>query len=79
MPVTVLKTVVLPAPLGPMTEKTWPFSTEKSTLLTAVRPPKRMVSPFTSSSGMSVPVPLESKHKGTKTQKGRLRVFVSLC
>ena len=37
MPVTALKTVVLPAPLGPITEKIWPFSTEKLTWLTGMR------------------------------------------
>ena len=44
MPVTALKTVVLPAPFGPMTEKICPFPTFKSTPLTAVIPPNRIVS-----------------------------------
>src|SRR5688572_25298012 len=44
MPVTALNTVVLPAPFGPMTEKICPFSTTRSTPLTAVIPPNRIVS-----------------------------------
>src|SRR5262245_6762605 len=51
MPVTALKTVVLPAPFGPMTEKICPVSTWRSTLLTAVRPPNRTVSCRTSRRG----------------------------
>ena len=51
MPVTALKTVVLPAPFGPMTEKIWPGSTDKSTALTAVMPPNRMVNCRSSSIG----------------------------
>src|SRR6185436_797182 len=42
-PVTQLKNVLLPAPLGPMIARTCPRGTEMLTLLTAVRPPKRMV------------------------------------
>ena len=40
-----LKSVLLPAPLGPMMERISPASAEKLTSLTAVRPPKRLVSP----------------------------------
>src|SRR5690242_17501897 len=43
MPVTALKTVVLPAPFGPMTEKICPGSTVRSTAFTAVIPPNRIV------------------------------------
>src|SRR5688572_19628044 len=50
-----LKNVVLPAPLGPISE-TIPFSgTVKSTSLTAVRPPKRFVIPRASRSAISAP------------------------
>ena len=45
MPVNTLKNVVLPAPLGPMIEAIWPSSSVKSTLSSAVRPPKRLVMP----------------------------------
>src|SRR5262245_10523647 len=44
MPVTALNTVVLPAPFGPMIEKIWPGPTDRSSRLTAVTPPNRMVS-----------------------------------
>src|SRR6185295_6962677 len=44
-PVTQLKKVLLPAPLGPMMARISPRGTAMLTLLTAVRPPKRMVSP----------------------------------
>src|SRR5687767_10955869 len=44
-----LKTVVLPAPFGPMIEKIWPGWTARSTPLTAVTPPNRMVRALTDS------------------------------
>src|SRR3990172_6734648 len=44
-PVTQLKNVLLPAPLGPMMARISPAGSEKVTLLRAVRPPNRMVSP----------------------------------
>ena len=43
-PETRLKSVVLPAPFGPMTAFTVPFSTRKETSFTACRPPKRFES-----------------------------------
>src|SRR6185503_5785897 len=42
-PVSRLKNVVLPAPLGPMTECSDPSSTSRVTSLTAVRAPKDLV------------------------------------
>src|SRR6185503_13418747 len=38
-----LKSVVLPAPLGPMMPSSSPARTSRLTLRTAVRPPKRLV------------------------------------
>src|SRR5688500_18353826 len=46
-----LKTVVLPAPLGPISVNTSPRRTSKPTSLTASTPPKRTVSPCTDSNG----------------------------
>src|SRR5579885_1363105 len=43
LPVTALKSVVLPAPLGPMRAQTSPAATAKETASTALRPPKRTV------------------------------------
>ena len=43
-PVMRLKRVVLPAPFGPMIERTSPRETERLTRFTAARPPKRRVS-----------------------------------
>src|SRR5690606_19994982 len=43
VPATRLKKVVLPAPLGPMMALIWPSSKWALTLLTAVRPPNRLV------------------------------------
>src|SRR5215470_17048897 len=43
-PVRQLKNVLLPAPLGPMMARTSPSLTEKSTPLSAVSPPNRIVS-----------------------------------
>ncbi len=51
-PVRQLKKVVLPAPLGPMRPTISPELTVRSTLRTAVRPPKRMVTPLASSTGL---------------------------
>src|SRR4030043_2376392 len=48
MPVTQLKKVVLPAPLGPMRATISPSRTWRSTALRARRPPKFIVIPFTS-------------------------------
>src|SRR4029453_1340247 len=45
MPVNTLKNVVLPAPLGPMIDAIRPSSSVKSTLSSAVRPPKRFEMP----------------------------------
>ena len=42
-PVIMLKNVVLPAPLGPISETIEPRGMSKSTLLTASRPPNRLV------------------------------------
>src|SRR4029450_1625101 len=42
---------VLPAPFGPMMEKTWPFSTRKLTSLNARTPPKRIDTSDTSRMG----------------------------
>ena len=50
-----LKTVVLPAPLGPIIENISPFSTEKETLSSAKIPPKRIESSSTFSSANRAP------------------------
>jgi len=50
-PVTTLKSVVLPAPLGPMTDRSSPRPTPNEAPSTAARPPKNFVTPSTSSSG----------------------------
>ena len=43
-----LKNVVLPAPLGPISETIALRGIENETSLTAVRPPKRLVTPLAS-------------------------------
>src|ERR1700674_4701492 len=48
--VTTLKSVVLPAPLGPIKATTWPASTSKETRSKATTPPKRTLSSRTSRS-----------------------------
>src|SRR5262249_4943921 len=50
-PVIRLKTVVFPAPFGPMSPTIPPAGITRSTSLTATRPPNRRVSPRTSSTG----------------------------
>ena len=47
-PETTLKSVDLPAPFGPMTEKTWPWDTAKPTRLSAASAPKFLETPSTS-------------------------------
>jgi hypothetical protein len=44
MPAMRLKVVLLPEPLGPISPRISPCSSAKSTLDTAVKPPKRLVS-----------------------------------
>ena len=47
-PVITLNNVDLPDPFGPITATTPPVGTRRSTLFSAIRPPKRTVTPFTS-------------------------------
>ena len=49
-----LKSVVLPAPFGPMTPTTSPAATSSETSSSAVRPPKRTVTPSTRRSAISM-------------------------
>ena len=51
VPESMLKIVLLPEPLGPMRPRISPCSTANERLLTAVKPPKRLTSPLTSSTG----------------------------
>ena len=44
-----MKQVVLPEPLGPMSPRISPGFTSKETLLSAVKPPKRLIRPLTPS------------------------------
>ncbi len=46
------KSVVLPAPFGPMTPKISPDATSNETSVRAARPPKRFVTPRTESSAL---------------------------
>src|SRR5487761_2130774 len=50
MPVMTLNRVVLPAPLGPITEAISPARTSRSTLSRATTPPKRLPTPDSRSS-----------------------------
>src|SRR5437016_1913169 len=52
-PETMLKTVVLPAPFGPISEVSDPSVTSKLTASTARTPPKDLPSPLTSRSATS--------------------------
>src|SRR5262245_16115850 len=61
-PLRRLKQVVLPAPLGPMRPTISPFSTVRSTWLTAARPPKWRVRSRVSSSGIA---------SGRRARRGR--------
>ena len=47
-----LKIVLLPDPFGPIRPRISPFSTPNDTLLTAVKPPKRLVRPWTASKSL---------------------------
>ena len=57
-PVSMLKKVVLPAPLGPMIETIERGGMEKSTSLTATRPPKALTTWSAVSSPGVAPLPL---------------------
>src|ERR1700736_1713741 len=54
-PVRQLKNVLLPAPFGPMMARISPRRISKSTLLSAVNPPKRIVRPSVRSTGAGAP------------------------
>src|SRR5690554_5264276 len=66
MPVTTLKTVVFPAPFGPITLNISPSCTWKSTASTARKPPNCMDSPTTSSRAMS---PTSGRDRLTPVQR----------
>ena len=51
VPESMLKIVLLPEPFGPMSPTISPFSIVKETWCTAVKPPKRLESPSTVSTG----------------------------
>src|SRR4029450_8651531 len=53
-PDTQLMRVVLPEPFGPMRPKRSPALTDRLTPFSAVKPPKRLTSPCTSSSGPAI-------------------------
>ena len=50
-----LKIVLLPEPFGPMRPRISPSASPNATSLTAVKPPKRLVSPSTSSTRPRLP------------------------
>src|SRR5699024_6708372 len=56
MPVSMLKTVVLPSRLGPIRPYRWPFSMVRANWGTACSPPKAMTRVFTSSNAILRPV-----------------------
>src|SRR4029453_17001872 len=58
-PVTTLKTVVLPAPLGPISPKISPRSTCSETVSSAVTPPNRIVRFESSSRASAIVVTLQ--------------------
>src|SRR5262245_21401685 len=64
-PLSRLKQVVLPAPLGPIRPTISPLSTVRSTLLTAASPPKSRVSPRVSRRAMG------SGRRGRRTRRRR--------
>src|SRR3954463_6516058 len=53
VPESMLKIVLLPEPFGPIRPRISPWSTLNDTLLTAVKPPKRLTSPSTTSTAAS--------------------------
>src|SRR5215468_5937327 len=55
MPLTQLSTLVLPAPLGPMSANSSPAATASETRSSTVKPPKRRVRPSISSSAIPSP------------------------
>src|SRR3990172_8325307 len=73
-PAMQLKKVVFPAPFGPITLTMPPCSISKSRLLTATSPPKRLVTPSATSSG--IPCPLPSAGRGAVDGGARCRHFI---
>src|ERR1700675_480883 len=63
-PDTQLMSVVLPEPFGPMSPKRSPALTDRLTPLSAVKPPKRLTSPCTSSSASAIAsAPSQAPHE----------------
>src|SRR5258708_2412907 len=52
VPDSMLKIVLLPEPFGPIRPRISPCSTRNDTLLTAVKPPKRLTRPSTTSTAI---------------------------
>ena len=63
LPVMRLKTVVLPAPFGPMSPTMVPSSTSKETSFTALSPPKDLVRSADPSRLMGLPLPFRASGK----------------
>ena len=75
-PVRQLKKVLLPAPFGPMIARISPRLTSKFTLLSAVRPPKRIVSPSVrSTEAVSPPRPVSAGADATGVMTVTERLF----
>src|ERR1051326_593756 len=72
LPATALKSVLLPAPFGPMRAQTSPSATSKVTRSTAVNPPKRTVTSVSSrSAGMSLPEIAVVEHRVHAREQAR--------
>jgi hypothetical protein len=73
--------VVLPEPFGPRKPKIYPFPTVNEIWSTAVKVPKRFVSPSTSIIGSDIEINQENRNVGTRSADfGRFtQVFSGLC
>src|SRR5256884_2747673 len=74
-PLMQLRSVVLPAPLGPMIPNTWPGSTVKVTPARALTPPNRLLTSRTASRLMPAPTLTLPRERGREIARGSCAGF----
>src|SRR5438034_1201449 len=74
-PLMQLRSVVLPAPLGPMMPNTWPGSTVKVTPARALTPPNRLLTSRTASRLMPAPTLTLPRKRGREIARGSCAGF----
>src|SRR5476651_1466861 len=79
MPLMQFRTLVLPAPFGPIKAINSPGSTAKDTLSSTVRPPKRKLRPSIASSAIPSPRPTILFDVAVGAARAAVRIRVALA